>query len=219
LDAAAWADCCRSDFELDAIAGLPAYVGVDLSSRLDLTAAVAVVPLPDGRFLFLPQFWLPGVGIDKRSVHEMDYRDAARQGHVELVPGETIDYAEVEGWIAGLEDACGVRPEQIGFDPWRAKELAARLEDRGFDCVQVKQGWQLSEPCLRFESLIATREAVHLGNSVLSWCIGNVERRTDQNGKMRPVKPTGPRRIDGVVAAVEGLYLAMFAEPDGFLFG
>jgi phage terminase large subunit-like protein len=63
----------------------------------------------------------------------------------------------------------------------------------------------------RIAECVSTGNAEHDGNPVMAWCVANTEVRMDNNGKVRPVKP--PKRtcrIDGLVAMVVGLYLAMF---------
>ena len=201
------------------LSGCECYVGLDYSGRLDLTAAVAVFPLGDDRFYVKPMFWLPRAEIDDRSIREMDYRGAAAADFIQLIDGPLIKYAPVLAWILELAKQYGIR--QIGFDPNRAAELAGAVEAEGFECFQLKQGWGLSEACTKLESLIVAGQVEHDGNPILSWCIGNTEIRTDNNGKIRLVKPVEKHlRIDGAVALVMGLNLAMFAEPaDTFVCG
>jgi phage terminase large subunit-like protein len=216
LNAAAW-DALAADPPGD-VSGLTLYAGIDLSSVLDLTACVVVWREPAGRYWFCPHFWLPRQGIEDRCRHEADYLGAEASGHMTLCDGQAVDHAAVGRWLLGWRDR-GAAIAQVGFDPWRSAELAKSLEAEGLDCVAVKQGWNLSEPALKLESLIVTGELAHDGNPVQSWCIGNAERRMDNNGKLAIVKPKDKRkRIDGVVAAVIGLYLATFAET-GFVCG
>ncbi len=218
LDVNQWTACCEPDFPLTSLAGLAGFVGVDLSSVLDLTAAVAVFPLPDGRYFWLPHFWLPRAAIEPRCANEMDYVAAEIAGDITLIDGPTIDYDHVQAWI---EDLVGrYKVDQVGFDPWRASELAKQLEGAGLDVVGVKQGWAISEPCRKVESQLATGGIVHAGNSVMAWNIENAECRTDVNGKIRLVKPQDKRkRIDGLVAGVCATFLAMFAESTEYVYG
>ncbi len=209
-----WIASLAIGFDTSALVGLPCYVGVDLSSKLDLTAAVATWALPDGQFYFLPHFWLPREGIRKRREKEMDYQAAARSGDLTLCDGQAVDFDCVRQWIEAVPGDV----QQVGFDPWRAGLLAKDLGGAGFDCVAVRQGWAISEPSLELERLIETGQALHGPSSVMSWCIENVEVRRDNNGKIRPVKPIEQyKRIDGVVSAVLGLYLALYADESAFV--
>lgn len=213
LDVARWTACTRED-EPPGLADRSCYAGIDLSSRLDLTAAVLVWPTDDGGLFIRPHFWLPADGIEARTEREMDYVAAADAGDITLIPGQRIDYSHVVGWIREQAEHYSIKA--VGFDPWRAKELAHDLEVEGFDVVATPQGWRLSEACYRLEDAIATRTAWHTGNAVMAWCIENVERRTDNNGKIRPVKPVGEpgKRIDGAVAAIIATNLIIVDEND-----
>jgi phage terminase large subunit-like protein len=149
----------------------------------------------------------------------MDYLAAERAGYMTLCDGRQIDHARVGEWIIGWR-ARGATIRQVGFDPWRAAELAKTLEAKGLDCVSVRQGWNLSEPALKLESLIVTGGVEHDGNPVLTWCLQNAEICRDNNGKVRVIKPKDRRRrIDGIVASIIGLYLAMFEASCGFVCG
>ncbi len=213
LDVGEWEKCGVDSSELPDLNGLDCFVGVDLSSRLDLTAAVAIYPLDDDRFYVRPMFWLPKKNIEERCIREMDYVGAADAGFMELTDGPLIDYGRVQAWIESLGETANVRT--VGFDPHRAGEIAKLLELAGFECFKVLQGWNLSEPMHKVEAAIEARHVLHDNNPVLSWCVENTETRTDNNGKIRPVKPVEKYlRIDGVVGMVIGIYLAMFADED-----
>ena len=201
---------CRSPLRLGDLAGRTAYLGVDLSGHLDLTAACAVVPLADGRVAYWPHYWLPEAEADARAALEMDYRSAAEAGHMTLCETPTVDYGQVGRWILSLRDEHGLKLGGVGFDPWKARELAAGLEALGLTCWQIKQGWAMSEPSLAYEADLKTRRAIVTGNPVEAWCVANSKARRDGNGKLRPVKLQQNKRIDGLIAAIMGRQLAMF---------
>lgn len=212
MDAAVWDALARPWEEIrPLLAGRDAYVGIDLASLMDLTAAVCVVPLKDGRTAFLPNFWLPNRKIEDRVRDEMDYPAAAAGGSIVLLDADEVDPEHVRAWVESRAAAWGVNVKGCGFDPWRAKLVAGNLEKHGTPCFKIPQGWGISEPSLYWETLIRTGRAVHCGNAVLSWCIGNVEVIADANGKVRPVKDKATqKRIDGVIASIMGENLAMF---------
>jgi len=219
LDENCWDACQAADLPTDALRGRRGFVGVDLSGTLDLTAACLVVPLEDGRLYVEPHFWLPARGAADRADREMDYPAAAAAGELTLCDGETIDYGSVGAWIGGLAERLGVAVAQVGFDPWKAAELAAQLAGAGLDCVAVKQGWTISEPSAKLEALLRGVRLIHRGSAVMRWCLHNVEIRRAPDGKIRPVKPVEKHlRIDGVIALVNAIYLAMFDKGAGEFF-
>ncbi len=211
LTANNWQALADPQFDLSQLSGLDCYVGIDLSGGCDLVCTAAVVVLPTGRVFYWPHFWIPQRGIEDRTPHEMDYPAAAGGGHITLAEGADVDFADVGRWVKDLHERYGLNIRQVGFDPYKASELAKELANAGLDCVAIKQGWGMSEPSLKFQTDIETGQALHLGNPIMTWCVGNVEKRTDPNGKIRPVKGHDRRKkIDGVVAAIMGRYLSIF---------
>ena len=61
----------------------------------------------------------------------------------------------------------------------------------------------------------------HGGHPVLRWMAGHVAIKTDDAGNIKPTKQRSADRIDGVVAGIMGLGLAIGQEPgmdlDAFL--
>ena len=203
-------DNCRSIFKAEDFAGEVAYAGVDLASTRDLCAAAIVIPTDDTYFI-KSHFWLPKQGIESRVKSEMDFVQAAKDGWMTLCDDTEVSYKHVVNWLE--EQAKLFNIQCIGYDPWKAAGLATDLSDNGLSVEDIAQGGKMSEPSYKFEALIEGRKLLHDGNPVLSWCVSNVEIRRDHNGKIRPVKPIEKnRRIDGVVASIMGLYLAMFPE-------
>jgi Phage terminase-like protein, large subunit len=64
----------------------------------------------------------------------------------------------------------------------------------------------MNEPCHLFEALIKAKRVTHGGHRVLRNHIEHVAVKTDDAGRIRPVKPkkTG-KHIDGVVASLNAL--------------
>jgi phage terminase large subunit-like protein len=213
LNISEWQPLARPTQDLEQFRGRRAWLGVDLSGSLDLTNVTACIEAGPDTDFYLPHFWLPKDGIDRRSIGEIDYRGAARNGWITLCPGALVDYAEVARYILLLRDAMGLEIGGVGFDPHKALELAQLLEHKGLTCVKIKQGWNMSEPSLKLESQIKAGRALHSGNPIMSMCVQNVQAIRDGNAKVRPVKPTdAKKRIDGVVGAIMAKYLAMFAD-------
>ena len=211
LDISKW-DKCRRLISPSELYSLPAYAGVDLSMTRDLTAAVVAVPVEDS-YCLIPHFWLPKASAAERIISEIDYIKAAEDGYITLCDSPEVDYDLVKSWLRQQAEIFNLK--QIGFDPYRANELAKHLEADGFECYAIKQGWQMSEPSYKFETLIDTNRIWHNGNTVMNWCVSNVEIRGDANGKIRPVKPIEQnQRIDGVIASIMAIYLAMNCSED-----
>lgn len=188
--------------------------GLDLSSKIDLTAfAVAWPPTtPDGLFLVDVHCWLPEQNILERERRDkVPYRLWAEQGWLTLTPGDLIDLEAVERHI--LEVHRRTQLEQVGFDTWNASGIDVRLRNSGVNMLAIPQQLTSLTPGTKamIELAAGDGKLAHDGNPVLRWAISNAETKADLNENIRPVKPeyakTG-KRIDPVMAAVMALGLA-----------
>lgn len=59
----------------------------------------------------------------------------------------------------------------------------------------------------------------HFGHPVLAWNAGNAVVKTDANGNIKPDKSKSEERIDGIIAAIMGLGVAIEEEHGGSLAG
>jgi phage terminase large subunit-like protein len=63
-----------------------------------------------------------------------------------------------------------------------------------------------------FEALLKGRRITHDGNRCHRWNVENVSIKSDDAGRIRPVKPKkASKRIDGVPAAIMGIGRLMVA--------
>lgn len=197
----AW-DACRVSAPAP-FTGRRCYVGLDLSSTADLTAAVGVYPDPEGPgFDVRVAVFCPEDKIRDRSVRDrVNYTEWARQGLIVPTPGNVVDYERVRATL----NAWGEDSEilEIAFDPWNATDLVTRLQGDGFPCVPIRQGFaQLSAPTKALEKAILSKALRHDGHAVLRWTVGNVAIETDAAGNLKPSKKLSTERIDPVVALV-----------------
>ena len=95
----AWNRCppLASDSELQQ---LPCYIGLDLSSKLDITAMVALWPAGNRHYHIRYHFWLPEAVVDPNKTgkaHHIQtlYQAWAKEGHLTLTPGQIIDYTVI----------------------------------------------------------------------------------------------------------------------------
>jgi len=84
----AW-DACLGPIDRAALAGRRCFVGLDLSTTTDLTAAVAVFPMGE-YFAVLPQFFVPAERILQRVTRDrVPYDQWQRDGFLTATPGPT----------------------------------------------------------------------------------------------------------------------------------
>jgi phage terminase large subunit-like protein len=72
----------------------------------------------------------------------------------------------------------------------------------------------LGEPAKALEKAIKSGTLDHSGDPVLAWCLENVEVKTDDNGNIRPVKPShgSQKKVDAVSALLNAIQ-RMIAAP------
>jgi len=216
LQLSAW-DECAGPIDDAAVKDLPCWGGLDLSTKLDLTAFAAMFRRRDGHYLWLPYFWIPeDTAAERERKDKVPYLTWARQGLIELTPGNVIDYDRVVKRVCELCQKYGLR--DIGVDRWQAEHAMQKLAGQGLDVVPYGQGFHdMSEPTKEMEKLIVGKQISHGGNPVLRWCANNVAVDTDAAGNLKPNKAKSTERIDGIVAGIIALGRALVS-PDGSIY-
>jgi phage terminase large subunit-like protein len=169
------------------------------------------------KLLIVPFFWIPEDTMrerekDDRIPYSLWAKELIRgMPLVQPTEGAIIDYTRI---FTDIRDKIAPRFPKlkegvIGYDPAFATDLATKLRDiAGFKVHEVLQNYShLSEPSQIFEALVKARRVVHGAHRVLRNHVENVTIRSDDAGRIRPVKPkrTGIKRIDGVVASIMGV--------------
>jgi phage terminase large subunit-like protein len=145
------------------------------------------------------------------------YTQWVADGLVTATPGTTIDYNRIIRDITGpiAERFPRLKEAELRYDPAFATDLANKLSTEGFKMVECLQNYRnLSEPSHVLEALIRAGRVHHDGHRCLRWNWENVAIRSDDAGRIRPVKPKRrSKRIDGVVATIMGV-AGIIGSPD-----
>ncbi|MDD5502575.1 MAG: terminase large subunit [Candidatus Thermoplasmatota archaeon] len=207
-------DLCKAKIQLDRLRGRPCYAGLDLSSKIDMTAFVLLFPPDDinRKWIVLPIFWVPEDAVPERvRTDKVKYDEWVQQGYLKTTPGNVIDYNFIEKEIIDLRGVYDI--QEIGFDPWNAMQTAVNLENEDLTMVEVRQGYKSMSPAMKeIEQLARGKKLIHSGHPILRWNVGNVEIKMDENENIRPVKGKGIERIDGLVALINAMARAMLNE-------
>lgn len=202
----------------DACRGRRGVPGLDLSTKLDLTAEVWVFEDNDGGITLVPFFWCPASRIEVRTNKDrLQYAEWATLGAITPIPGTLIkqtvmresmnDHADEFRAIHAVDEHGTTLGPMYGLDTWNASELEGWLEEDGWIAVPVRQGHQaLGGPCRRFEELLAVGKVRHGNHPVLSWMAGNLVWRFDANGNFVPDKRKSTEKIDGLSATMNALF-------------
>jgi phage terminase large subunit-like protein len=203
IDMKCWRECAGT-VDINELKGLPCYIGNDLSARIDFTSTVALFAA-EKRIIALPFFWLPESMLAKRAARDrVPYNTWREQGHLEVTPGDVVDYDFMEAKLDWLVSNFDVK--EIGFDPWNAQQLMNRLTTKGYPVVEVRQGYiTLSGPTKEFIALVLNKGLRHGNNPVMNWMVSNLAVATDPAGNFKPDKSKASEKIDGPVALIIAL--------------
>lgn len=209
-----WNACDATPIDEDTLAGQVCYGGLDLSSKLDLTAFVLCFPRPGGRYRLVCRFWCPDENIAIRAQKDRaPYLEWKKAGILTPTPGNVVDYDFIEAEVKRLAGKFTIK--EIAFDPWGAQQTATRLAGEGLTMVEMRQGFgSLSEPSKELEKLVLSKKIEHGGNPALRWCVGNTAVKEDPAENIKPVKTSQKNRIDGVLASIMALGRAITQPAD-----
>lgn len=208
-------DRCNAAPDLASLKGRECYGGLDLSGSRDLTAFILVFPKESG-FDVLCRFFMPEANIAERSNEDrVPYDLWARQGHITLIPGSTIDPGFVAHAI--MEAAQEYDLKAVAYDRWRIEDLKRELALFGgsIPLEPFGQGFKDMSPAVdTLERHVAENMLAHGGNPVLNMCAANAVVTRDPAGSRKLDKSKATGRIDGLVALAMALQVSGRHEPE-----
>lgn len=185
-------------FDIEEMEGELCMVGLDLASKVDLAAMVAIFRHVE-KWRIWSRFWLPSARI--REVQAVPYQEWVDRGDIVETPGDIIDFEMIEQDL--LEFCSRFDVQEIAYDPLQATYLVTRMQDKGLRMVEVGQGFRtMSEPMKELDALIRAGKVEHCGNACMAWNLANTQARMIGGDHVRPVKQRVEEKNDGVVAAI-----------------
>lgn len=228
-----WVDACIEDLDDAELVTLECAAGLDLAQKWDLAAFVVgfrkylstsdeieVTEQTDTgevvtksiainyKLYARPFFWIPENTLRQHQREDgVPYEQWVEQGLVTATEGDIIDYNRIYQDITTkiVPKYPKLKQATIGFDPAFATDLATKLRDTGgLQTVEILQNYKmLSEPSQVVEALIKGKRFAFDGHRTYRWNWENVAVKTDDAGRIRPVKPKrASKRIDGAVATI-----------------
>lgn len=190
------------DLESHSLDRTPCWLGVDLSSSIDLTVIVMAFATEDG-FDVVPFFFCPTGNLQTRQeLSGAPYlRWANNEKVITATPGDVVDVRAVEDQIRDL--CANYNVQEIAFDPALARQSLATLGDEGLPVVEHRQGSISMMPAIaELERAVIGRRFRHGGHPVLRWTFENTEVERNTHGHMvRFSKSTRWLSIDGAIAS------------------
>jgi phage terminase large subunit-like protein len=212
-----WRAGQSSTWTLEDLTGEPCYIGIDLSSKIDLTAVVLVFPPTATRasWRIVPWCLTPADTLEERAHRDRaPYLVWVDQGFLRTNPGNRIDQDVVLDLVA--EATRRFQVQQIGIDPYNAGNLVKELEAKGHTVVEIPQTFaQMNGPSKEFEADVLDGLVDAGGHPLMAWAISNVVVQRDGKDNIYPTKKRSRGRIDPVIGALLARKLAAIeAEPE-----
>lgn len=206
------------------LVGRTAFGAFDVSATQDFTARVLVFP-PEGedpKWRLMPKFWVPEATWAERVKADKRLEAWLVAGAITLTPGNYVDQNFVQADL--VECRRLYQLVKLGYDPWNATKLITDLQkpepDGGGDfdvemLVEMRQGiLTFAEPSKQFERLVYAGLMDHGGHPVLRFMAANTVVRFDENLNFMPAKKRSAEKIDGIVAGVMAVGLALAGEVE-----
>lgn len=204
-NAAADAQLKEQDFASD-----PCYIGVDLASSIDLTAAVKVfVRKIDEKlhYFIFARHYLPEDRIWQPE--NQHYQQWCNDHQLIATDGASIDYPLIRSHL--VEDIHTNKVAAVCYDKRYADQLMQELNVlTSATLVEIPQRTEyLSLPMRALEAAILDGRVHHSGDPVLAWAMSNVVAHPDANENVFPRKSKPEYKIDAAVALLNAMNRAI----------
>jgi phage terminase large subunit-like protein len=197
-----WDGCANKNLKLEDYKGMPGYMGLDLSTRDDLTAISIWVLGADDHLKLFNRLYLPEETIEEN--RNSQYEGWAKQGYIIKTDGNTIDFDFILQDVLDTTKMLDVRG--IGLDPTQAIYLRTKLMEQGVETVELTQSFGcFNDPMNTFMEKLKNKSIEHEGNPAMAWMMSNVVEKVNTKGQSYPIKEFPQNKIDGPVSAMMGL--------------
>jgi len=207
----------------DLLEGKICFGGLDLSSTTDLSALAWWFPVQDGLDIpaVIARFFKPADLVKAHARRDrLPYDKWVAEGAIFATPGNVIDYAFIRAQIYRDAECFRIahidnhmrQPHEggIAIDRWNATETAVKLEQEGLPVVKFGQGYaSMSAPAKELERLVLCNGFHHGGHPVLKRHAQVVAVEQDPADNLKPAKNKSTERIDGIVATVMAIGIAI----------
>lgn len=192
------------------------YLGIDLAETTDNTS-VSMVTVDDDNNILADSFaFIPEGRINEKTVSEkVDYLNLSKTKNVIACGDRVVDYKVVEDFILSLEENYGVQIQAIGYDRRNAMSTAQKLENAGYNVVEIRQHSSVLHPPTKLlKEKILSKEFKYTNNKLLEINFQNSRCAFDTNKNMYVNKKKSNGKVDMVVSLINAVYLL---EQDVFL--
>ena len=155
-------------------------------------------------FAFIPDGRLE----EKSQFEKVNYRELCKTDNVIACGDKVIDYSVVEKFIESIEERFGVQIQAIGYDRWNALSTAQKLENVGYNMVEIKQHSSVLHPPTKLlKEKVLNGEFKYTNNRLLEINFQNARCQYDTNKNMYVTKKRSKGKVDMVVSMINAMYL------------
>lgn len=206
VDLLAWQKC-KGPVDLDELANVPCWGGLDLASTKDIAAFRLVWKLDDVLLTYGWRF-VPEAAVQQRTERgTVPYQSWVESGHMIQTEGNVTDYEVIRRTIMDAHQRFNL--QMLAYDRWNATDIVSRLVDEGVPLIEFIQGPKSFHPAMKsLEHYYLAGNLAHGGDPVLQWCAANLVPRYDENMNMAPARKRSAEKIDDMVALIMATGLA-----------
>lgn len=144
----------------------------------------------------------------KTRKEDVDYKRLIREGSCIACGDEIVSYLAIENFIMSLPDRYGVEIMQVGYDRYNAISTVQKLEERGIECVEIKQHSSvLHSPTKLLKEKILSKKYHYDENLMLEINFQNARCTEDTNRNKYVNKKKSVGKVDQVVGNINAVYL------------
>lgn len=202
MDMSKWKEAYQ-EFDYEDFRNQECVVGIDLSTKLDLTS-IGIEFIKGGKYYVFSHSFMPRDTFEKR-VREarLPFDLWHKEGWLTVTDGMVVDYNYIKRYIQDLEEKYNFTIRDICYDPWNATQFANDMSELGYSMVEIRQGIKtLGEPCKSFREEAYQGNLFHNNNPVLNWACSNAIVKQDSNANFMLDKSQSSEKIDPLAALI-----------------
>lgn len=195
--------------------GRKVYLGLDLALTNDnCSVSMATYNQKDGciyadSFAFIPKDRIE----EKNKFEKINYYEFIKAKKCFACGDRTVSYLFIEDFIMQIEEKFGVEVVAIGYDRANCLSTAQKLEQAGYNCVQVRQHSDtLHAPTKLLEEYILNCKFHYTENRLLEINFQNARCTYDTTLRKYVNKKKSNGKVDMVVSLIIALYLLQLEE-------
>lgn len=188
--------------------GRDVWLAMDLAVTTD-NCAVAMVSEENGEILAETWAFIPEGRIEeKNTLEKINYNEFIRNGKCFACGDRTVDYKFIEDFVIGIEEKYGVSVQSIGYDRYNALSSAQKLDEAGYNVVEIKQHSSVLHPATKLlKEKILEGEFEYSNNPLLEINFQNARCLYDTNLNAYVAKKRSAGKVDEVVALINAVCL------------